>query len=129
MLLVPVQCLPFAIRLRRQIDYHHRPGAGFHIQVRFFASAHATEEVPDVRRHHVGLVHRDLDIFRPKLGGIGFAADGRDSVPAAAHLRLHRDVGDVPLKLSVLHHNDGAFVAADHAGNVRIVGHRGTQHQ
>src|ERR1700680_1815924 len=76
LLFVPIHNAPFAIRLDRKIDYNLGASAGIDIQVRLLTSADALQEVLDVRRHHIFLIDRDLDIFSPKFSRVCRTADG-----------------------------------------------------
>src|SRR5579872_2686082 len=134
-LLVPEFDLALTIRLHREIDHRLGFRAGLDIEVWFLASAHAGQEILDVRRHHVlGVVYRDLNRVNAEFSGIIRPADRFDPCRRISTIESTHDLGfdcDVrrsSFELAVLHHNDGAFMPADQTGNVMLVRHRRTKH-
>ena len=84
-----------------------------------------------MRLHHVILFHGNFDFVLAE-----FVVGERPAVRhAVCTFRLderfaaYGDIGRRAFELPMFHHDDGAFVAANQAGNMLGIAHRRTQHQ
>ena len=134
LLLVPVKDAAFTVALDGKVDDDLSLRAGLDIEVRFLAGAHARDEVVDVAVHHVlAVVDGNLDLVQPELVVLEHRHFGhcrcvsRSRLWPTSGLTVMWSV--VASNIAVVHHDDGALVAADQARDVLRVRHGGTQHQ